>query len=52
VAIRAAWFGLNRLRGRANGSFFRAGYVWPLVLIIGAFGVLRNLPVLKSYLSP
>ncbi len=41
---RVGWiFGLNRLRGRPNGQFFPARWLAPLLVVMGVFGVLRNL---------
>ena len=51
AGLRGGWFWVNRRRGRPNGPFLPPRYVIPLVVIIIAFGVLRNLPVF-SFLSP
>jgi len=51
VAARGAWFALNRLRGRPNGKFFPPSLLIPLLVVMGVFGVLRNLPMF-SFLSP
>lgn len=51
LAARGAWFGLNRLRGRPNGVFFKAAWLWPLLVVAVAFAVLRNLPA-GAFLSP
>ena len=51
VAARGGWFGLNWLRGRPNGVFFPSRFLIPLTVIMGVFGVLRNLPAF-SFLSP
>lgn len=51
LAARGAWFGLNRLRGRPNGDYFKAAWLWPLLALAVAFAVLRNLPV-GAFLSP
>jgi hypothetical protein len=51
TAARGGWFALNRLRGRANGNFFPAKWLLPLLVVLGVFGVLRNLPAF-SFLSP
>jgi hypothetical protein len=48
---RGVWFTLNRLRGRPNRQFFPAHLLIPLLVVMGVFGVLRNLP-LFSFLSP
>lgn len=51
LVARGGWFALNRWRGRPNGDFFPAKFVIPLLVIIFAFGILRNLPVF-AFLSP
>lgn len=51
TAARGGWFVLNRIRGRKNGEFFPPRYLLPLLVIMGVFGVLRNLPVF-AFLSP
>jgi hypothetical protein len=51
TGLRGAWFAFNWLRGRRNGDFFPARYLLPLLVVIGGFGVLRNLPAF-SFLSP
>jgi hypothetical protein len=51
AAIRAGWFGLNRWRGKRNGEFFRARFLWPLLVLALVFTVLRNLPAF-AFLSP
>lgn len=51
TAARGGWFALNRLRGRPNGEFFPARYLLPLLVIMGVFGLLRNLPAF-AFLSP
>jgi hypothetical protein len=51
TALRGFWFGLNRLRGRPNGRFFPNSLWIPLLIVMGLFGVLRNLPMF-SFLSP
>jgi hypothetical protein len=50
-AARGAWFGLNRLRHRANGPFFPPRLILPFLVVLGVFGVLRNLPAF-AFLSP
>ena len=42
VMVRGAWFGWNKIRGRANGDFFPVKYLWPLLIITFLFAVLRN----------
>ena len=51
AAARGAWFALNRLRRRPNGKFFPPSLLIPLLVVMGVFGVLRNLPMF-SFLSP
>jgi hypothetical protein len=51
AAARGGWVVLNRLRGRPNGDFFKASWLVPLLVVMGIFGVLRNLPAF-SFLSP
>jgi hypothetical protein len=51
VAARGGWFALNRRRGRPNGKFFPPSLLIPLLVVMGVFGVLRNLPMF-SFLSP
>ena len=51
ATVRGGWFALNRLRGRQNGQFFPPRYLVPLLVIMGVFGVLRNLPAF-AFLSP
>jgi hypothetical protein len=51
VVARGAWFGLNRLRGRPNGVFFPPRLLIPGLVVLGVFGVLRNLPAF-AFLSP
>jgi hypothetical protein len=51
AAARGAWFALNHLRGRPNGKFFPSSLLIPLLVVMGVFGVLRNLPMF-SFLSP
>ena len=51
LAVRAVWFGLNRWRGKRNGEFFRAWFLWPLLVLALVFTVLRNLPAF-AFFSP
>jgi hypothetical protein len=51
TALRAGWFALNKIRGRANGSFFRVKFLWLLLVLALVFTVLRNLPAF-AFLSP
>jgi len=51
VAARAGWLALNRWRGRSPGPFFPTRFLLPLLVVIGVFGVLRNLPAF-AFLSP
>ena len=52
AVARGGWFGLNWLRGRPNGAFFPGRFVILLMVVMGVFGVLRNLPAFSSFLSP
>lgn len=49
--IRTTWFSLKKLRGKANGEFFLAKFLWPLLILALVFTVLRNLPAF-AFLSP
>ena len=51
LALRAGWFGWNKLRGRRNGEFFPAKHLWVLLVVALVFTVLRNLPAF-AFLSP
>lgn len=51
LGLRAAWFAWNKHRGRRNGEFFPAKYLWLLLVVALVFTVLRNLPAF-SFLSP
>lgn len=51
VALRGGWFGANKFLGQATGEFFPAKCLWPLVVVMLVFTVLRNLPVF-AFLSP
>lgn len=51
LALRAGWLACQHFRQRPVGSFFSVDYLLPLVVILGVFGVLRNLPAF-SFLSP
>jgi hypothetical protein len=51
LLARGFWFALNRRRGRAHGDFIHAMSLIPLLVVIIAFGVLRNLPPF-AFLSP
>ena len=51
TVARGAWFALNRWRGRPNGRFFPPRLLLPLLVLLGLFGVLRNLPAF-AFLSP
>ena len=33
LAVRGGWFGWNQLSGRANGEFFPAKFLWPLLVV-------------------
>jgi hypothetical protein len=51
LAMRGSWFAANRLRGRRNGEFFPAQWLWPLLALALVFTVLRNLSAF-AFLSP
>jgi hypothetical protein len=51
AALRGGWFALNRFRGQPNGDFFPARLIIPSLVVMIAFGVLRNLPAF-AFLSP
>lgn len=51
LVLRAGWFALNKRRGRANGDFLQAKWLWPLLVVALVFTVLRNLPAF-AFLSP
>ena len=51
LALRGGWFWMNRRRGRLNGDFFPAKWLWPLLAVALVFTVLRNLPA-GAFLSP
>lgn len=51
AALRGAWLGARRISGRPAGAFFPAQFLWPLLVIIAVFTVLRNLPAF-AFLSP
>lgn len=51
LAVRAGWFAWNRHRGRPNGEFIPAKYLWWLLVVALVFTVLRNLPPF-AFLSP
>src|SRR5690242_2746574 len=44
LALRGGWFAWNKHRGRRNGEFFPATYLWALLVVALVFTVLRNLP--------
>ena len=51
LAIRGAWFGVKKLRGQPGGEFLPAIILWPLLIVMLVFTVLRNLPA-YAFLSP
>lgn len=51
LALRGGWFWVNWRRGRSNGDFFPAKWLWPLLALALVFTVLRNLPAF-AFLSP
>ena len=50
VAGRGAWFGAKKLRGQ-DAEFMRPKFIWPLLVVVLVFTVLRNLPAC-AFLSP
>ena len=51
VAIRGVWFALRKISNKPTGHFFTSKMLWPLLVILFVFSVLRNLPAF-SFLSP
>jgi hypothetical protein len=51
AVARGAWLGWCRLRGRNLPAFFPPRWLWPLLVVVALFGILRNLPAF-SFLSP
>ena len=51
LALRSGWFAVKKIYGRANGEFFPAKFLWPLLVVMLVFTVLRNLPAF-TFLSP
>lgn len=51
AAARAAWQEWQRRNGRKPGSFLPLPWLWPLLLLVALFTVLRNVPGL-DFLSP
>jgi hypothetical protein len=51
AALRGAWLGMQKLAGRPVSPFFPAQFLWPLLVIIVLFTVLRNIPAF-AFLSP
>lgn len=51
LLARGGWFALNRWRGRPAGDFIPARWLILLLIVVLAFGVLRNLPPF-AFLSP
>ena len=51
LAARGGWWGLKKVRGRSTGGFFSAKLLWPLLVVVLVFTVLRNLPAF-AFLSP
>jgi hypothetical protein len=50
-SLRGGQFGLNKWRGKPNGEFLPAKYLWVLLGLMLAFTVLRNLSAF-AFLSP
>lgn len=51
LLVRGQWFWVNKLKGRPNGEFVPAHFLWPLLVVALTFTVLRNLPAF-AFLSP
>jgi hypothetical protein len=51
AVLRGGRFAFNQIRGRRNGGFFPAKLLWPLLILMLLFTVLRNLPAF-AFLSP
>ena len=51
LAGRGAWLARSKFCGRANGEFFPAKFLWPLLVVALLFAVLRNLPAF-AFLAP
>ena len=51
LALRGGWFAVKIFCRRPNGEFFPAQLLWPLLVVMLVFTVLRNLPAF-AFLSP
>jgi hypothetical protein len=51
LGVRGVWFAGKSFCGRANGEFFPAKFLWPLLAVVVVFTVLRNLPA-GAFLAP
>ncbi len=51
LAVRGAWIGWQRWKGRSHGAFLPTKYLGWLLAIAMVFAVLRNLPAL-AFLAP
>jgi Protein of unknown function (DUF2752) len=51
LALRGGWWVLKKKRGRQPGEFLPAKLLWPLLVVVVVFTVLRNLPAF-CFLSP
>lgn len=51
LALRGGGFAVKRIRGRPTGEFLPAKFLWPLLVVMLGFTVLRNLPAF-AFLSP
>ena len=51
VALRGLWFGVKKFHGQEPGEFIRVKLLWPLLVVVLVFTVLRNLPAF-AFLSP
>jgi Protein of unknown function (DUF2752) len=51
IAARIGWFRWNRRHGKVNRDFFPTKFLWPLLMVMLVFTLLRNLPAF-AFLSP
>ncbi|HXE43461.1 MAG TPA: DUF2752 domain-containing protein [Candidatus Baltobacteraceae bacterium] len=51
AGVRGAWYAQRKIFRKPVGEFFPAKMLWPLLIAVVVFGLLRNLPMF-SFLSP
>ena len=51
LALRGGWLAVKKIRGRQTGELLPAKFLWPLLVVLLVFTVLRNLPAFQ-FLSP